>query len=400
MRGILLPWGCFLGVSFVIAFAGGRYCKAVTCQRTVPRQGLPGVSFRVPRRKSKGALLIWLILSQHTAGVQVWQQGTLQGQPVFNTDGVAQTNDAYDLSPVQHPNTPVVDPSALTRPACLRDICVYRPDEMPLPQVLVADVRLFGPLLGTWICRAFGLQDSEWSCRRLAEALPSFPSEQYVLTPRHHPRYRSYIPVDLRPLGGPVVLCDAIRAQPCGHIALHALAGRAASLTGGLVCRCSQGRFLPSAYLSLLPYGDAFQVWPAQHINVATQPIAQDSLPRPPTLEDRFASSLDRTSAAEVAFHEVSGSNAVIIGDNGLVYAEVPTFADHRVIRTAALQAYALHDPNALGALHFARIMPPLAGLPTIQFAAVHCAGTDEPSIGKDFTDGDSQPVKASGSCP
>ena len=297
------------------------------------------------------------------------------------TDGVAQTNDAYDLSPVQHPNTPVVDPSALTRPACLRDICVYRPDELPLPQVLVADVRLFGPLLGTWICRAFGLQDSEWSCRRLAEALPSFPSEQYVLTPRHHPWHRSYIPVDLRPLGGPVVLCDAIRAQPCGDIALQALAGRSTPLTGGLVCRCSQGWFLPSAYLSLLPYGDAFQVWPAQHINVELQPVAQDSLPRPPTLEDRFASSIDRTSVAEVAFHEASGSNAVILSNNGLVYAEVPTFADYRVIRTAALQAYASHDPDALGALHFARIMPPLDGLPAIQFAAVHCAGTDEPSV-------------------
>ena len=325
--------------------------------------------------------MIWLVLSQHVAGVQVWQHGTIQGQPVFNTDGVPQTNDAYDLSPVQHPDTPVTDPSALTRPACLRDICVYRPGELPMPQVLVADVRLFGPLLCTWICRAFGLQDSEWHCRRLTEALPSFPSEQYILTPRQHPWHRSYIPVDLRPLGGPVTLCDAIRAQTCGDIALQALAGHSVPLTGGLVCRCSQGWFLPSAYLTLLPYGDAFQVWPAQRINVAMQPVAQDSLPRHPTLEDRFASSLDRTASAEVAFHEVSGNNAVVISTNGLVYAEVPTFADHTVIRTAALQAYAQHDPDAIGALHFARIMPPLDGLPAIQFAAIHCVGTDEPSV-------------------
>ena len=111
------------------------------------------------------------------------------------------------------------------------------------------------------------------------------------------------------------------------------------------------------------------------------QPVAQDSLPRPPTLEDRFASSLDRTTSAEVAFHEVSGNNAVVISTNGLVYAEVPTFADHKMIRTAALQAYVQHDPDAIGALHFARIMPPLDGLPAIQFAAIHCVGTDEPSV-------------------
>ncbi|CAE7196284.1 unnamed protein product, partial [Symbiodinium necroappetens] len=48
------------------------------------------------------------------------------------------------------------------------------------------------------------------------------------------------------------------------------------------------------------------------------------------------------TPGAEAAFHEIVGANAVIIGVNGHVYADVPTFADHQIIRSAALQAASL----------------------------------------------------------
>ena len=381
--GVLGPWLGFVGACLF----GGLSLWSFTCVPATPLSGASGPCCRYyparsSRRKCKACLLIWLVLSPQATGVQVWQQGQVNGQPVFNTGGVPVTSDKYDLEPVRLPDTPVVDPHSLRRPAYLKDICIFKPNEDPCHQVLVADIRLSGPLLGSWICRAFGLQDSEWSCRRLCEPLPALPSEQYVLSPRSLLWHRSLIPVDLRPIGGPVRLCEAMRCQPCGDIVLQALAGLpTVSVRDGFVCRCSHGWFEPSAYLTLLPYGDSLQVWSPQNMPSATVPLPDDSLPVTATIEDRFALSLERTPGTEVAFHEVVGATAVVLGVNGHVYADVPTFADHQIIRSAALQAYLRHERGSQEALHFVRIMPPLQGLPTIQFAAVQCGGTDVPAV-------------------
>ena len=313
--------------------------------------------------------------------VQVWQQGFVGGHPVFNTGGVPATNDRYDLAPVRHPNVPVVDSRELCRPAYLKDICVFRSEEQPCHQLFVADIRLHGPLLGSWICRALGLSDSEWICRRIQEPLPAFPPEQFVLSPRSLPWHRAHVPVDLRPLGGTVAVCDAMRCQPCGDIVLQALAGMPSlAAPTGFLCRCSQGWFLPSSYLTLLPFGDTLQAWPINNLPSPSRSDTDDSL-AVATLEDRFALSLDRASAPETAFHAAAGNNVVIIGANGLVYGDVPTFADHRIIRSAALHAFLQHERGSQEALHFARILPPLDGLPAIQFAAIQCGGDTIPSV-------------------
>ena len=333
------------------------------------------------KHKVTGCLFIWLVLFSPAEAVQVWQQGHVNGHPVFNTGGVPATNDRYDLSPVRHPDVPVVDRQALCRPAYLKDICVFRADEQPCHQLLVADIRLHGPLLGSWICRALGLSDSEWSCRRLQEPLPAFPPEQLVLSPRSLPWHRTHIPVDLRPMGGTVTVCGAMRCQPCGDIVLQAMAGMpSVAAPAGFLCRCSQGWFLPSSYLTLLPCGDTLQAWPSHNLPSPSGGVVDD-LSAAVTLEDRFALSLDRTPAPEIAFHEAAGHNVVIIGVNGHVYGDVPTFADHRIIRSAALQAFLRHERGTQEALHFTRILPPLDGLPAIQFAAVQCGGDTLPSV-------------------
>ncbi|CAE7254492.1 pol [Symbiodinium necroappetens] len=122
-------------------------------------------------------------------------------------------------------------------------------------------------------------------------------------------------------------------------------------------------------------------VWSPQSMPSLPAPPPGDSLPASASIDDRFALSLDRTPGTEAAFHEVVGANAVILGVNGHVYADVPTFADHQIIRSAALQAYLRHERGPQEALHFVRIMPPLQGLPAIQFAAVQCGGTDLPAV-------------------
>ena len=162
---------------------------------------------------------------------------------------------------------------------------------------------------------------------------------------------------------------------------MQALAGMTSiTAPAGFLCRCSQGRFLPSSYLTLLPFGDTLQAWPTHNLPSPSRCVVDDSLAAV-TLEDRFALSLDRTPAQETAFHEAAGNNVVIIGVNGHVYGDVPTFADHRIIRSAALQAFLQHERGTQEALHFARILPPLDGLPAIQFAAVQCGGDTLPSV-------------------
>ena len=143
------------------------------------------------------------------------------------------------------------------------------------------------------------------------------------------------------------------------------------------LCRTSQGWFHPSAKVLLLPFGDAFQVWPMNQAAV-TSVVVEDAEDRPPTLEDRFSTSLSLPSVGELAYHDLSGANAVILHLHGHTYACLPSYADHLTLRSAALNAVAA-DLRILarGRLLFARLLPPLDRLPAIQFVAAYCDGED-----------------------
>ena len=89
---------------------------------------------------SKVGLLLWLsIWPCH--GVQIWQQGTVQGQPVFTTSGVREATHLRDIQPARVPNAPIVEPLLRAGPMALRTICVYRLPTVQQPTVLVVDDR-------------------------------------------------------------------------------------------------------------------------------------------------------------------------------------------------------------------------------------------------------------------
>ena len=148
-----------------------------------------------------------------------------------------------------------------------------------------------------------------------------------------------------------------------------------------ILCRTSQGWFLPDAYVTLLPHGDAFQIWYRHQADVVPPGPDLGSPRAAASLEDRFAASLEPTPGGELVFHEGSLHNAVIISQNGLVYVDVPRFADQVTVRSAALQHVLQPGAPYRQITHFARVLPPLEELPAIQLAAVTCSGTEAPAI-------------------
>ena len=330
-----------------------------------PRNCLAGG--RASPRQRVAVCLLWLVLTPNASAVQVWQQGMANGQPVFNTGGAPEASEASALMPVRHPQASALGPDALCSSQPTRDISVFVPSAPAQPQHMLVDARLHGPRLHASILDAFGMRGNDWACHRQVEAIPGFPTEQYVVTPCTLEWHTTLLPVDLRPCGGAVALVETRRTLPCGVIACNAL-------------RTGEGWYVPSAYITLLPRGDAFQVWPVGRIQTTVLPSA-DSLPQVTTLDDRFEVSLSLPGGPVLAYHDVSGDNAVVLTDNGLHYVRAPTFADHLSIRTVVFSHFISGPGLASGTTHFARILPPLDNLPAIQFVAVTHAGQDHPAV-------------------
>ena len=92
------------------------------------------------------------------------------------------------------------------------------------------------------------------------------------------------------------------------------------------------------------------------------------------TLEDRFSTSLSLPHPGELAYHELSGANAVILHPHGHTYSCLPSYADHLTLRSAALGAVAADlQIRSHGRLCFARLLPPLACMPAVQYVAAYC---------------------------
>ena len=257
---------------------------------------------------------------------------------------------------------------------------MYRPHSDQQPTVLISDDRVHDRLLCRMVCSAYGLSDSEWQLRRLVESLPSLPTEQHVLSPLSLAWNLVQVPVDLRPLGGRISLLTTGRCTSCGDIAAAAINAQRLGPCPVFLCRTSQGWFHPTARLLLLPHGDAFQVWPMNQASVTSLDIDNPE-GRDPTLEDCFSTSLSLPSVGELAYHDLSGANAVVLHLHGHTYTCLPSYADHLTLRSAALHAVAA-DLRVLahGRLCFARMLPPLDRLPAIQFVAAYC--NDEEVMG------------------
>lgn len=122
----------------------GKFCSAGPCAGPRNQKGCRGSS---PRRDSlpvgkrlRGALFICLLLSQHSQGVQIWAQGFIQGQPVFDTSRVPHATDVAHLQPVRSPDLTLAA-GALHEPTCFREVGVFAVSQPGLPQVFLADER-------------------------------------------------------------------------------------------------------------------------------------------------------------------------------------------------------------------------------------------------------------------
>ena len=170
------------------------------------------------------------------------------------------------------------------------------------------------------------------------------------------------------------------RCTSCGEVAEVAIHEQHLGPCPVFLCRTSQGWFHPSARLLLLPDGDAFQVWPMNQAAV-TSVVVDDNEGRPPTLEDRFSTSLSLPTVGELAYHDLSGANAIVLHLHGHTYTCRQSYADHLTLRSAALHAVAADlRIHARGQLCFARLLPPLDRLPAIQFVAAYC--NDDEAMG------------------
>ncbi|CAE6915759.1 unnamed protein product [Symbiodinium sp. CCMP2592] len=209
-----------------------------------------------------------------------------------------------------------------------------------------------GSVLHCDLASALGMQAHEWEMRRLIE----------------------------RPMGGSIRLLQVRRDRPCIEAIRGCLLDLGQDISRPVLIRTGIGLFLPTASVLLLPEVDAFQVWPGPDV---VAPLSDsDSLTQPPSNADRFALSLTMPHVAESSFHEASGSNAVVISDDGLFYVASPSYCDHLTLRSAVLQAF-LEDGvgDRRVPLHFARILPPLDGLPSVQFAALRCNAGMSPAL-------------------
>ncbi|CAE7826777.1 unnamed protein product [Symbiodinium sp. CCMP2592] len=100
------------------------------------------------------------------------------------------------------------------------------------------------------------------------------------------------------------------------------------------------------------------------------------------SLEDVFSTSLSLPSPAELAFHEESGANAVVMFPNGLHFTFAPAFADHLSIRSTVMGRFMADvTSGAQDFSHFARVLPPLDRLPAVQFVAMLCTEGQFPGI-------------------
>eukprot|EP00439_Symbiodinium_sp_Y106_P036772 s7457_g4.t1 len=149
------------------------------------------------------------------------------------------------------------------------------------------------------------------------------------------------VPVDLRLLGGRISLVNARRNQPCEEIVQAAAdQQRLAVSCAQILCRLANSWFVPSARALLLPQGDALQIWPSERLTRPTFPNRPGSLSPRLSLEDVFSTSLSLSGPSEVAFHQSSSANAVVLYPHGLYYAYVPSFADQVAIRSAVMGGF------------------------------------------------------------
>ncbi|CAE7209820.1 unnamed protein product, partial [Symbiodinium sp. KB8] len=214
------------------------------------------------------------------------------------------------------------------------------PPLLPCPITMLADERLHGTTLHHRIALNLGSDGVDARVVQLQSPLPGLPAEQLLFLPRDVGWNAIVLPVDLRPLGGSVCLVRCERSDTCGQVLAAALEhqGRFRALQG-VLGRCSLGWFSLGSQPLILPNVDALQFAhgpePSQ-----VQPLFGASLEPPFTLDTLMQVSATPAGPPVELFSGFSANHAVLFTPNGLVYVEVPVFADANTYRRlVALQA-------------------------------------------------------------
>ena len=314
-------------------------------------------------------------------GVQLMAHGFHEGRPVFSTGTIPPAQSEADLCevvPLGRSCNLLLSPSSRPR----RQVAVFlgrpatEPPLLPCPITMLADERLHGSTLHHRILLNLGVTEAHYSSISLLSPLPGLPAEQLLFLPPDLGWNDVLLPVDLRPLGGAICLVREQRSATCGQLLAVALEtqGRFRALHG-VLGRCCLGWFSLGSQPLILPGVDALQFAygpePSQ-----VQPLFGASLEPPFTLDTLMQVSAVQAGPPLELFSGFSANHAVLLTPNGLVYIEVPVFADSNTYRRlVTLQA----SPTAAGGIM--RLWQPLPSLPHVQFLEVHCTGEQVPCV-------------------
>ena len=314
-------------------------------------------------------------------GVQLQAHGFHEGRPVFSTGPIPQAQAEHDLCevvPLGRSCNLLLSPSPRPR----RQLAVFfgrpasEPPLLPCPITMLADERLHGPALHHRIALNLGSDGVDAGVVQLQSPLPGLPAEQLLFLPPDIGWNSLVLPVDLRPLGGGICLLRCERSDTCGQVLAAALEhqGRFRALQG-VLGRCSLGWFSLGSQPLVLHNVDALQFAHGPE-PTQVQPLFGASLEPPFTLDTLMQISATPAGPPLELFSGFSANHAVLFTPNGLVYVEVPVFADANTFRRlVALQA----SPTADGGVM--RVWQPLPSLPRVQFLEVHCTSPAVPCI-------------------
>ena len=314
-------------------------------------------------------------------GVQLIAHGFHEGRPVFSTGTIPSAQGEADLCEV----VPLGRSCNLLLPPCARprrQVSVFlgrpaaEPPLLPCPITMLVDERLHGALLHRRVLLNLGVDDAHPRVTQLQSSLPGLPAEQLLFSPGDLGWNTVVVPIDLRPLGGSICLVRCERSDTCGQLLASALElqGRFRALQG-VLGRCCLGWFSLGSQPLILPSVDSLQfAYGPEPGHV--QPLFGTSLEPPFTLDTLMQVSAVPVGPPLELFSGFSANHAVLLTPNGLVYVEVPVFADSNTYRRlVSLQA----SPSAAGGIM--RLWQPLPSLPHVQFLEVHCSGTEIPCV-------------------
>ncbi|CAE7504742.1 unnamed protein product [Symbiodinium sp. CCMP2592] len=322
-----------------------------------------------------------LALCRPVASVQLHVHGFHENRPVISTGPVLPTPSVEVMChvyPVGRAGNSMLSRSDRHR----RSLAVFvgqppgSPVLEPCPLLFMADEWMHGPLLWGQIAAALGFRDDVFSVTTLQSPLPGLPGEQLLMTPRSLPWRYAWLPVDLRAVGGRICMLMCVRDSSCQAIAQLAITAQELQLrVDGLLGRCHWGWLTLSSQPLFLQGVDALQFASGPGPESLQAPLGA-SLDPPLSLLSAMQVSLPSGQAGADIFQGYSNNQAILITPNGLVYVEVPVFADAATFRRiVSFRA----SPTARGGVM--RIWQPLPSLPLVQFLEIHCHSDEVPCI-------------------